>query len=141
MSKETPVPPGIAIREGLFALGSPPRLLAQRCEQCHRPSFPRAPACPYCGADSVAPIELSGRGVLWAHTAVTAAPPGYEGPVPYGFGVVELAEEIRVVTRLSEADPARLEAGQPMELEVVAVGTDPQGQALLTYSFRALPHG
>ena len=54
---------------------------------------------------------------LWAWTAVTAAPPGYTGPVPYGFGVVELVhEQLRVITRLRESDPAQLEFGQPMTL-------------------------
>jgi uncharacterized OB-fold protein len=54
---------------------------------------------------------------LWAWTAVIAAPPGYDGPVPYGFGVVELdAERLRVIARLRESDPARLTFGQPMTL-------------------------
>jgi uncharacterized OB-fold protein len=54
---------------------------------------------------------------LWAWTAVTAAPPGYEGPIPYGFGIVELeAEGLRIVTRLTEPDPSQLQAGQPMRL-------------------------
>ena len=38
-------------------------------------------------------VRLSDVGRLWAWTAVTAAPPGYEGPVPYGFGIVELEAE------------------------------------------------
>ena len=51
-------------------------------------------------------------GTLWAWTAVTAPPPGYDGPVPYGFGVVELpADGLRVITRLTEPDPARLRVG------------------------------
>jgi uncharacterized OB-fold protein len=79
--------------------------------------FPLAPACPYTGADDVQEVRLSTEGRLWAWTAVTAPPPGYDGPVPYGFGIVELERErLRVVTRLTEADPARLEAGQPMRL-------------------------
>ena len=37
--------------------------------------------------------------------------------MPYGFGVVELTkEQLRIVTRLREPDPARLAFGQPMEL-------------------------
>ena len=48
---------------------------------------------------------------------MTAPPPGYEGPTPYGFGVVELTrEQLRVVTRLTEPDPERLQFGQPMTL-------------------------
>jgi uncharacterized OB-fold protein len=65
----------------------------------------------------VARVALSSDATLWAWTAVTAAPPGYQGAVPYGFGIVELTEErLRIVTRLTEADPARLTFGQPMTL-------------------------
>jgi len=79
--------------------------------------FPLLDTCPYSGATDVARVVLSRDATLWAWTAVTAAPPGYEGPVPYGFGVVELvAERLRVVTRLRTADPAGLAFGQPMTL-------------------------
>jgi uncharacterized OB-fold protein len=79
--------------------------------------FPLATVCPYTGADDVEEVRLSDTGTLWAWTAVTAAPPGYEGPIPYGFGIVELeAEGLRIVTRLTEPDPSQLQAGQPMRL-------------------------
>ena len=35
-----------------------------------------------------------------------APPPGYLGEVPFGFGVVELDEGLRVLGRLTESDPA-----------------------------------
>jgi uncharacterized OB-fold protein len=79
--------------------------------------FPLLDTCPYSGATDVERVPLSRDGILWAWTAVTAAPPGYTGPVPYGFGIVELThEQLRIVTRLREADPGRLEFGQPMTL-------------------------
>ena len=79
--------------------------------------FPLLDTCPYSGARDVQRVLLSREATLWAWTAVTAAPPGYTGPVPYGFGVVELRfERLRVITRLREPDPARLEFGQPMTL-------------------------
>ena len=82
-----------------------------------RHHFPRASLCPYSGADDVEPRRLSPTGRLWAWTAVTAAPPGYDGPVPYGLGVVDLAAEgLRVVGRLTEADPRSLRAGQLMHV-------------------------
>lgn len=77
--------------------------------------FPRLDACPYTGATDVEPVRLSGDATLWAWTAVTAPPPGYEGAVPFGFGIVELTKErLRVVTRITEPDPAALTFGQPM---------------------------
>jgi uncharacterized OB-fold protein len=82
-----------------------------------RHHFPLLDTCPYTGATDVERVLLSRDATLWAWTAVTAAPPGYDGPVPYGFGVVELeAEHLRIITRLREADPAQLAFGQPLTL-------------------------
>jgi uncharacterized OB-fold protein len=79
--------------------------------------FPLGEVCPYTGADDVEPVDLPVTGRLWLWTAVTSAPPGYEGPVPYGFGVVDLdGIDLRVVGRLTAADPANLREGQPMRL-------------------------
>lgn len=89
--------------------------------------FPVAPLCPYTGAEDVEPVALSCFGTLWSWTAVTVRPPGYEGPVPYGLGVVELVREgLRVVGRLTVSDPAALAFGQPMRViaeELPGIGT------------------
>ena len=123
------------MRTGLFTEAEEPHLLGGHCVACGRHHFPRAEICPYCSADGARPVELSATGHLWAWTAVTAPPPGYRGEVPYGFGVVELPEGIRVVTRLTEADPSRLRTGQPMRLVLVPVGEDDDGRAVVTYAF------
>ena len=39
--------------------------------------------------------------------------------MPFGVGVVELPEGVRVITRLTESDPGALALGQPMELRIV----------------------
>jgi uncharacterized OB-fold protein len=79
--------------------------------------FPLLDTCPYSGAADVTRVRLSREATLWAWTAVTAAPPGYKGPVPYGFGIVELvSERLRIITRLREPDPSALTFGQPMTL-------------------------
>jgi uncharacterized OB-fold protein len=81
------------------------------------------------------PTELSGPGTLWAWTAVTSAPPGYQGEVPYGLGVVELPEGIRVIARLTEGNPAALVSGQAMQLRIVPLRTDTEGRDVVTYAF------
>jgi len=107
-----PVQPGLFTETGL---------LGGACGACGRRHFPRARICPWCGcADEIDEVTLSATGTLWGWTAVTASPPGYEGPVPYGFGVVELPEDgLRVVTRLVESDPSLLARGTPMRFCVV----------------------
>ncbi len=129
MSRRTPV------HEGLFRDGESPALLGSRCAHCGATSFPRTDTCPFCATDDPAPVELSRQGRLWAWTAVTAAPPGYRGDVPYGIGVVELPEGVRVIGRLTEADPERLEAAQEMELRVVPLCQDDAGNDVVTYAF------
>jgi uncharacterized OB-fold protein len=103
--------------------------------------FPRLDTCPYTGATDVETVTLSTDATLWAWTAVTAAPPGYAGAVPFGFGVVELEREhLRVITRLTEADPAQLTFGQPMRLVADTLpGED--GQPVTTWAFQAQAGG
>lgn len=124
----------MAVRNGLFVIGDDPALLGGRCRTCRQVCFPRQDVCPYCSEEPVDDIELSRAGALWAWTAVTAPPPGYEGPVPYGFGVVELPEGVRVITRLTESDPAKLELGQTMVLVLEAL-TEEDGNRVLAYAF------
>lgn len=126
---------GVPVRPGLFTGGDAPRLLGSRCRSCRRHCFPRAGTCPYCAGSETEPVELSGTGALWAWTAVTTAPPGYRGDVPYGLGVVELPEGVRVVTRLTEADPGALHEGQAMTLVTVPLHHDEEGRAVLAYAF------
>lgn len=106
------------IHDGLFELRDGElTLIGGYSPTSGRYHFPLLDTCPYTGATDVERVELSRDGTLWAWTAVTAPPPGYQGEVPYGFGVVELVEEqLRIITRLKESDPAQLTFGQPMRL-------------------------
>jgi len=123
------------VRDGLFSDGDQPALLGTRCSACGSVHFPRADACTYCATEHPEPIELSRRGTLWAWTAVTAPPPGYQGEVPFGVGVVELPEGVRVIARLTESDPNALVAGQSMELRLQPLHRDEDGSDVVTYAF------
>ena len=108
------------MHEGLFTAAG---LIGGQCGGCGRRHFPRAASCPWCGSLDVVEVGLSTEGSLWAWTSVNAAPPGYDGEVPYGFGVVSLeADQLQVVTRLTESDPSRLREGMPVRFTIVPVG-------------------
>jgi uncharacterized OB-fold protein len=125
------------VTEGLFRIGpdgevtlhggwSPSSRLAH---------FPPGPVCPYTGADDVEVRDLPRTGRLWLWTAVTNAPPGYHGPVPYGIGIVELDDVgLRVVGRLTEADPLTLREGMRMEV-VAAELPDGDGGTVTVWAF------
>ena len=85
------------------------------------------------------PLERRGR--LWAWTAQEPPPPEppYTGPtgaafVPYGVGYVELADGVRVETRLTKPDG--LAIGLDMELVLIPFRTDSDGNEVVTFAFR-----
>jgi uncharacterized OB-fold protein len=121
------------VHDGLFTT-EPPALLGTRCDSCSRHTFPRASTCPYCGSESVRDVTLSSEGALWGWTTVTAPPPGYRGEVPFGFGIVELPEGVRVVTRLALPDDS-YEPGLPVSLRIVPLHTDDDGAEVVTWEF------
>lgn len=122
----------VTVRDGLF---SDTALLGSRCTNCGNVLFPRVDSCTYCATEHPEPVELSTTGTLWSWTAVTAPPPGYQGEVPFGIGVVELPEGIRVITRLTDSDPAALHEGQPMAFRLVPLHRDAEGNDVMTYAY------
>jgi uncharacterized OB-fold protein len=133
--------PARAITDGLFEVHDDGSiaLIGGYSPSSERFHFPLLDSCPYSGAADVERVVLSSEATLWAWTAVTAAPPGYAGPVPFGFGVVELVhEQLRVITRLTEPDPSRLEYGQAMQLVAETLPLE-NGETVTTWAFESTP--
>ena len=124
----------LPVRRGLFTMGDDPRLLGSECPGCAALHFPASDACPYCGVRPSIECELPSRGTLWAWTTVHISPPGYRGPVPFGFGVVELDGRIRVVSRLTETDSDLLRQGQAVHLVLTEVGEE-EGMQMVSWAF------
>ena len=138
----TPPVEYVPIAEGLFA-GSltTPRLLGSRCEVCGETTFPAQKGCPSCTSQQCEEIPLSSRGILWTWTIQHfPPPPPYLGDPknfsPFGVGYVELAEGVRVESRLTESDPRLLSIGMEMELTLEPFGTDDQGREIVTFAFK-----
>jgi uncharacterized protein len=121
------------VHGGLFQT-DPPALLGTRCEDDGQYAFPRTSTCPYCGSENVSDVTLSASGTLWGWTTVLTAPPGYQGAVPFGFGVVELPEGVRIITRLA-APTDDYEYGLPMHLRIAALHVDDDGAEVQTWEF------
>ena len=128
------------VGDGLIASSAEtPELVASRCRRCGMVAFPRQSSCAACTSGDVEERRLARRGTLWTWTIQCFPPksPPYAGAPedfePYGVGYVELPGELRVEALLTEADPARLEIGMPMELVLVPA---PGRSGALTYAFR-----
>ncbi len=128
----------IPIRDGLFTTPedlSCARLLGTRCGDCNRVAFPPQSICPYCSGDRCETISLSAEGVLYLCTTVRTRPPGYVGDVPFGFGIVELPEGIRIVSRIKTPEPA---LGAAVRLVIEGLHTDADGHQVMSYAFEAV---
>lgn len=134
------MPPARPIADGLFTTDAVPRLVAARCSACTRLQFPAATTCPYCGGlDSTATL-VGPEGWLRLYTVVASTPPGYRGPLPFGFGVVELADTgLQVIARLTESRMERLRPGLQVRLVVEPLFTEDDGTAVLSYAFAPDP--
>jgi len=134
------------IVEGVFTdTAAGPRLIGTRCRACGTPHFPRSPVCrnPACNSADVEDVHLGPHGVLWSFTIQHYKPPApmrFDDPfVPYGIGLVDLPEGLRVLTMMSAPDPAALKIGMPMELVIEPLYHDDHGNAVTTWKFRAAP--
>ncbi len=119
-----------------------PRLIGGRCAGCGSVTFPQPPSCARCGAVEVERHLLPREGTLWTFTTQGFLPkePYASGETmetfqPYGVGIIQLGDEVRVESRLTEADPAKLDFGMAMELVVVPFRTDADGTEVMTYAF------
>lgn len=130
--------PTIPIHKGLFhseAEPHGPSLIAGCCVQCDALHFPAATMCPFCSASSCEERPVGAAGTLFVGTVVTTAPPGYRGPTPYGFGLVDLEGGLRVVSVLDETDPARLQKGLALRLEIRPLYENEEGDPVLSWIY------
>ena len=134
----------IPIAEGIFTWpADEPQLIGGRCGACAIVAFPRQGSCPRCGSTDMAEHLLDRRGRLWAWTTQDYPPPSppYAGPtgkefVQFGLGYVKLGGEVKVEARLTEADADALATGMEMELVLIPLRTDDDGNEVVTFAFQ-----
>lgn len=135
--------PEVAFAPDVFTWPSDdPQLIGGKCTECGSVTFPNPTSCARCGSVDVEAHLLARRGTLWTFTTQEfLPPPPYASGetndtfVPYGMGVVQLADEVRVEARLTTADPDVLRIGMAMDLVVVPFRTDEDATTTMTFAF------
>ena len=135
---------GVSIDPKLFDWPSDkPHLKGSKCNNCGAVTFPIQDGCPRCCGVDMSQIPLKTKGILWSWTIQGFPPksPPYgkvETPetfIPYGVGYVELADQVRVETRLTENNPEKLNIGMEMELVIEKFIEDKDGNDIMIYAF------
>lgn len=119
------------------------RLAGCKCTTCGETSLGNKSICPNCGRDTVREIALSNRGVLWSYTVARHRPPGnYKGPdpfVPFGLGLVELPEGLRVLSPI-HCDIDQLKIGLELQFKPY-VRHDEDGRDVVAFTFEPANKG
>ena len=105
--------------------------------------FPAQNDCPKCAGNSTELVELDNKGTLWTWTIQGYPPkaPPYKGPAdpktfePYGVGYIELADQLKVESRLTTADRDELKIGMEMKLVIQPLYTNDEGEEVMTFAF------
>ncbi|MFC1981456.1 Zn-ribbon domain-containing OB-fold protein [Chloroflexota bacterium] len=137
-------PKQIPIKEGLLTTPLFPfqqvRLMGCKCRACGEVFFGKRLGCENCSREDMEEIILSNRGKLYTYTVIEHLPPGdYKGPdpfIPYGVGLVELPEGLRIVALLTESHNLKID----MELELVVdkFYEDKDGNEVITFKFKPI---
>lgn len=133
-----------AIDDALFDWpADEPALKASRCGECGSYAFPAMSSCRSCGGTTVETVRLPRRGTLWTWTVQRFSPKPPYRPLdpdvafePFGLGYVELPGCLRIETRLTENDPARLRIGAPVHLVFYTQFVEPDGTEVVNYAFQ-----
>jgi uncharacterized OB-fold protein/acyl dehydratase len=98
-------------------------LRVQHCPNCGRLRHPPGPMCPSCGADKQDWVVASGRGTVFSY--VVHHHPKVPGKtLPFVVALVELDEGVRMLGELTDADPATVEIGMPVEIALTRIDDD-----------------
>jgi uncharacterized OB-fold protein len=96
------------------------RLGFQRCSGCGAAVFYPRVVCPFCGGANLAWETSSGRGVVYATTAVYR-----RDADPYNVALVDLEEGFRMMSRVEGVPAEEVEIGTRVTLRVDRAGEDP----------------
>ena len=133
----------VEVKPGLFTSPLTPiedvRMLGSKCKACEEVLLGKRSACEHCGGTDMEVIPLSRRGKVWTYTVIRHKPPaGYKGPdpfVPFGLGLIELPDGIRVISPIV-GDVEKIHIGMELELEVYPLYTDENNNEVLSFRFR-----
>jgi uncharacterized OB-fold protein len=119
-----------------------PQLIGSRCTSCSAVTFPEQGRCPRCSKATMEQLLLPRTGTLVSWTTQGFMPsidylddPSGKSFVPFGVGLVQLDDVVRVEARLTESDPAKLDFGQEVELRILPLYTNSEGDEILTFAF------
>jgi uncharacterized OB-fold protein len=114
----------------------PDTLPGCKCRDCGEVYYPRRMRCSNCTSVNLEEIAVTPRGKIASYTTLTLAPPGSAVTAPYSIGAVVTPEGAHITTVLTEPDPEKLKVGMDVEMVVLKVKEDAEGNDVMAYMFK-----
>lgn len=134
------------LKSGVFRLPSPGEdggyLIGRKCKGCESYFFPNSTnpnqklVCPLCYSQEMEEAPLSRRGQVWSYTVAHQVYPGTPLPPPLLSAVVELPEQVLVMTAIVDCDPAEIKIGMEVELDFMKVAEDKENNEIIAFVFK-----
>lgn len=106
------------------------KLLIQKCSGCGQLRHPPRPMCPHCRSLEWGTIESSGKGTVYSYV-MPHQPRVPFFDYPYVVALIELEEGVRLVSNLTDIDPADITVGMPVQVYYQSFDND-----LVLHQFR-----
>lgn len=90
--------------------------IIQRCQSCEKAIFYPRMICPHCGSNKLEWFAPSGRGTVYSTTTVRRKP---EHGGDYNVSLVDLAEGVRMMSRVEGVSPDAVTIGMQVQAKVV----------------------
>lgn len=114
------------------------RLEAHKCKKCLEIQFPKRLICPNCGGTTFEQIQLSREGKLITYTIIHVGPSKFKNQTPYGIGIVELKEGVRLLMQITDCELSDLKTDMPLAIEFRRISEE--GDAgIINYGYKAVP--
>ncbi len=88
----------------------------QRCTACSRHVFYPRSLCPYCFSAQLSWVTATGKGTIYSYTVVHQAYGPFADGIPFTIALVELAEGVRMMTRIVGTPRERITVGAPVHV-------------------------
>lgn len=99
-------------------------LRIQRCDTCSRHVFyPRA-ICPHCFSGELSWITATGKGIIYSYTVAHQAYGRFGEETPFVIAIVELEENVRMMTRIVGSPREHITIGAPVGITFKKIDED-----------------
>jgi uncharacterized OB-fold protein len=122
---DKPLPKLTPLNRPFWEAATRGELRLQRCKSCGRHWYPIEPRCPKCLGPEYEWAQVSGRGTVLSfvvfHQVYDAR---FRQSVPYNVALVELDEDVRMITNIVGIADDAIEVGMPVAVEFDPVNAD-----------------